>query len=111
MEATHERQKSVSTHMGNGLSIPHGTNEAKSTIRRSARSFVRYDEPVDWKGKPTTFVIVIAVARAGEEHLVTVQKTSHVFLDKAEGGRAAGSHHTGAGAAVLSDIGNRVSDP
>ena len=39
----HEREKSVSTYMGNGLAIPHGTNEAKGAIRRTAISFVRYD--------------------------------------------------------------------
>lgn len=29
VEAMHEREKSVSTYMGNGLAIPHGTNDAK----------------------------------------------------------------------------------
>ena len=32
----HERETSVSTFMGNGLAIPHGTNEAKSSIHRTA---------------------------------------------------------------------------
>ena len=38
----HERETSVSTLMGNLLAIPHGTNEAKSPIRQTAISFVRY---------------------------------------------------------------------
>lgn len=79
VEAMHDREASVSTHMGNGLAIPHGTNEAKSAIRRSAMSFVRYDEPIDWKGKPTRFVI--GIAGAGEDHLELLQKIAHVFLD------------------------------
>ena len=37
-------RRSVSTHMGNLLAIPHGTNEAKSSIRRTAISFVRYPD-------------------------------------------------------------------
>ena len=41
----HDREQSVSTFMGNGLAIPHGTNEAKGAIRRTAISFVRYDLP------------------------------------------------------------------
>jgi len=41
VEAMHEREGSVSTYMGNLLAIPHGTNEAKSSIRHSAISFVR----------------------------------------------------------------------
>ena len=45
VDAMHERETSVSTHMGNGLAIPHGTNDAKGAIHRSAISFVRYAEP------------------------------------------------------------------
>ena len=82
VDSMHERERSVSTHMGNGLSIPHGTNEAKSSIKRSAISFIRYAEPIDWKGKPTTFVI--GIAGAGEDHLSLLQKIAHVFLDKAK---------------------------
>lgn len=78
----HERERSVSTHMGSGLAIPHGTNAAKASIRRSAMSFVRYDEPIEWNGKPTTFVI--GIAGAGDEHLGLLQKIAHVFLDKAK---------------------------
>ena len=62
VDAMHERETSVSTHMGNGLAIPHGTNEAKSLIRQTAISFVRYDDPIDWNGKPAEFVLGIAGA-------------------------------------------------
>ncbi|BBY58796.1 hypothetical protein MSAR_19320 [Mycolicibacterium sarraceniae] len=47
VHAMHEREASVSTYMGNGLAIPHGTNEAKDSIRRTGISFVRYAEPID----------------------------------------------------------------
>ena len=38
----HEREESVSTYMGNFLAIPHGTNEAKDHIMKSALSVIRY---------------------------------------------------------------------
>src|SRR3982751_3334626 len=50
VDAMFEREKSVSTYMGNYLAIPHGTNEAKDTIARSGLSVVRYDQPIDWDG-------------------------------------------------------------
>jgi PTS system mannitol-specific IIC component len=65
--AMHERETSVSTYMGNLLAIPHGTNEAKSAIRRTAISFVRYDQGVDWNGKEVQFVV--GIAGAGKDHL------------------------------------------
>ncbi len=80
LDAMHEREKSVSTFMGNGLAIPHGTNEAKPHIRRSAISFVRYAEPLDWNGKPAEFVV--GIAGAGDDHLSVLQALAGVFTDE-----------------------------
>jgi mannitol PTS system EIICBA or EIICB component len=80
VDAMHERERSVSTHMGNYLAIPHGTNDAKSSIRRTAMSFVRYSDPVDWNGKEAKFVI--GIAGAGDEHLALLGEIAKVFVDK-----------------------------
>ncbi|MFC7374236.1 PTS sugar transporter subunit IIA [Brachybacterium sp. GCM10030267] len=80
--AMHDREASVSTFMGNGLAIPHGTNEAKSTIKRSAMSFVRYPGGIDWNGNETKFVI--GIAGVGDEHLTLLQKVAMTFSDPAQ---------------------------
>ncbi|SEB25390.1 MULTISPECIES: PTS mannitol transporter subunit IICBA [unclassified Mycobacterium] len=82
VEAMHEREKSVSTYMGNGLAIPHGTNDAKSAIRHSGISFVRYPEPIDWNGKPAEFVV--GIAGAGKDHMALLTRIAQVFLNKDE---------------------------
>ncbi|KAA0111461.1 PTS mannitol transporter subunit IICBA [Mycolicibacterium sp. P1-5] len=82
VHAMHEREASVSTYMGNGLAIPHGTNEAKDSIRRTGISFVRYDEPIDWNGKPAEFVI--GIAGAGKDHMALLTKIAGVFLNPGE---------------------------
>jgi PTS system mannitol-specific IIC component len=79
VDSMHEREKSVSTHMGNGLAIPHGTNEAKSAIRRTGLSFVRYGAPIDWNGKPAEFVV--GIAGAGDDHLALLSRIAEVFTD------------------------------
>jgi len=79
VRSMHEREKSVSTFMGNSLAIPHGTNEAKASILTSGLSFVRYPQGIDWKGKRATFVV--GVAGAGDEHLALLGKIAEVFLD------------------------------
>jgi len=78
VDAMHERERSVSTYMGNGLAIPHGTNEAKDTIRRTGLSFVRYTEPIDWNGKPAEFVV--GIAGAGKDHMALLTRIAQVFL-------------------------------
>ena len=66
--------------MGNSLAIPHGTNEAKGLIRRTAISFVRYDQPLDWNGKPTEFVL--GIAGAGDDHLALLSRIAETFTDQ-----------------------------
>jgi mannitol PTS system EIICBA or EIICB component len=82
VEAMYEREGSVSTYMGNGLAIPHGTNDGKSSIKRTAISFVRYAEPIDWNGKPAEFVV--GIAGAGKDHMALLTKIAGVFLNKDE---------------------------
>ncbi|PQE01333.1 PTS mannose transporter subunit IIA [Mycobacterium sp. EPG1] len=80
--AMHDRENSISTYMGNGLAIPHGTNEAKDAIRRTGLSFVRYPEPIDWNGKPAEFVV--GIAGAGKDHMALLTKIAQIFLNADE---------------------------
>jgi PTS system mannitol-specific IIA component len=77
-----ERESSVSTYMGNFLAIPHGTNEAKDSILRSALSLVRYTEPIDWDGEPVRFAV--GIAGLNNEHLEILSKIAIVFSDEDE---------------------------
>jgi len=77
IDAMHEREQSVSTFMGNGLAIPHGTNESKDAIKGSAISFIRYEKPVDWGGQPTYFVV--GIAGADGSHLKVLSKIAKIF--------------------------------
>ncbi len=82
VDAMHDREATVSTYMGNLLAIPHGTNEAKGFIHSSAMSFVRFDEELDWKGKPVKFVI--GIAGKGNEHLGILGKIAKIFSNSDE---------------------------
>lgn len=82
VDAMFEREKSVSTYMGNFLAIPHGTNEAKDSIKKSALSVIRYDTPVDWDGNEVRFAVGIAGVNNG--HLEILSKIAVVFADMDE---------------------------
>ena len=82
VDAMFEREKSVSTYMGNSLAIPHGTNEAKDAILRSALSVVRYDQPIDWDGNEVRFAVGVAGVENG--HLEILGKIAIVFSDTDE---------------------------
>ena len=81
VDAMHEREESVSTHMGNFLAIPHGTNDAKEhdhDAPRSRSSATR--TAIDWNGKEVKFVV--GIAGAGNEHLALLGEIAKVFVDK-----------------------------
>ena len=82
VDAMLEREKSVSTYMGNLLAIPHGTNESKDAIKTSALSLVRYDQPIDWDGEEVRFAV--GIAGVGDEHLGILSKIAVVFSDEDE---------------------------
>ena len=82
VDAMLEREASVSTYMGNFLAIPHGTNEAKDAIVRSALSLVRYATPIDWDGEEVRFAV--GIAGLNNEHLEILSKIALVFSDEDE---------------------------
>jgi PTS system mannitol-specific IIC component len=102
VDSMHQREQSVSTHMGNGLAIPHGTNDAKSSIRSTAISFVRYAEPVDWNGKPAEFVV--GIAGAGDDHLALLARIAEVFSDATQVERLRAARTTDDVRAVLEGV-------
>lgn len=81
-DAMLQREATVSTFMGNGLAIPHGTNDAKDEILASGLSVIRYDGGVDWDGEPVTFVI--GIAGKGDEHLEILSGIAIMFSDEDE---------------------------
>ena len=97
-----EREASVSTYMGNFLAIPHGTNEAKDHIRRSALSVIRYDDPVDWGGEEARFVV--GIAGIENEHLEILSKIAIIFSDDEAVGRLLAAGTSGELHTLLSEV-------
>jgi mannitol PTS system EIIA component len=82
IDSMYERERSVSTYMGNYLAIPHGTNESKESIKRSALSVIRYDQPIDWDGNEVRFALGIAGYQGG--HMDILSRVAIVFSDTDE---------------------------
>lgn len=79
VEAMLERERSVSTYVGEGVAIPHGTLASKDTVRRDALSFVRFPETVDWGGEPVT--ICIGIAAQGDGHMPILVALANILLE------------------------------
>ena len=76
-----EREKSVSTYMGNAVAIPHGTNDSKQWITRSGLSVITVPDGVEY-GDGETAHLIIGIAGKGDEHLDILSKISIVVSEE-----------------------------
>ncbi|SEN65895.1 PTS sugar transporter subunit IIA [Lihuaxuella thermophila] len=63
-----EREESLTTYIGNGVAIPHGTNDSKQWIRSTGISIVQIPGGVDF-GDGNRAYLLFGIAALGDEHL------------------------------------------
>ena len=81
VDAMLEREKLVSTYMGMGIAIPHGTAQAKGTVKKTAITMIQYPDGVDFGDEKAQ--LVFGIAGIGDEHLDLLGKISMALDDEA----------------------------
>ena len=79
VDAMLARERSISTYVGEGVAIPHGTLEGKETVDHDALAVVRFPDPVDWGGQPVT--VCVAIAARGDGHVEVLGELAQILLD------------------------------
>lgn len=80
IQAMKDREDVVSTFMGNGLAIPHGTEEAKGNVIQSGLTLLQIPEGVDWNGEEVK--VVVGIAGKDGEHLDLLSKIAITFSEE-----------------------------
>lgn len=75
----HEREAMVSSFVGEGVAIPHGTDAGRAMVRRAALAVLQYPEGIDWDGQ--TVHLAIAIAAAEDEHMAVMSRLAQVLLE------------------------------
>jgi mannitol/fructose-specific phosphotransferase system IIA component len=83
--AMHEREKSMPTYIGEGVAIPHGTDESRRYVLRTALGVLQFPDGVNWGGNRVT--VCIAIAADGEEHIKLLSALARVLLDAKKAAR------------------------
>lgn len=76
VEAMIARDELLSVYMGNFIAIPHGTDDAKSLVKKSGICIVQVPEGVNFGTEQEEKVVTVlfGIAGKGEEHLNLVQQ-------------------------------------
>ena len=81
IDSMFEREKSVSTFIGNAVAIPHGTGDSKQWVTMSGLSVITVPEGVEY-GDGNVAKLVIGIAGKGDEHLEILSKIATVCEDE-----------------------------
>ena len=79
IDAMLERENSVSTFVGEGVAIPHGTLAGKDAVKNDALVLLRFPEGVDWDGNDVR--IAIGIAAKGNGHIALLSQLATVLLE------------------------------
>jgi PTS system mannitol-specific IIA component len=89
VDAMVERERSVSTFVGEGVAIPHGTLAGRDLVTRDALCVLQFPAGVDWHGDEV--VLCIGIAARGEGHVPILARLAELLMepDRAEALRTA----------------------
>ena len=79
IDAMLEREKSVSTFVGEGVAIPHGTLAGKDSVKKDALVLLRFPDGVDWDGFDVS--IAIGIAAKGNGHIALLSQLATILLE------------------------------
>ncbi len=79
VDAMLERERSISTYVGEGVAIPHATLAGKEAVRRDALAVLRFPDGVDWNGEPVS--VCVAIAARGDGHVAMLAELAQILLD------------------------------
>ncbi|GAA2377189.1 PTS sugar transporter subunit IIA [Dactylosporangium salmoneum] len=85
VEAMLERERSVSTYIGEGVAIPHGTLGSKETVARDALAVLGFPGGVDWDGEDVR--VCVAIAAAGDGHVDILAQLAEILMDPDQAAR------------------------
>lgn len=73
------REQQISTYLGEGVAIPHGTNEARAYIKAAALGFLQFPDGIDWDGNEVK--VCIPIASASDEHLGILASLAEALME------------------------------
>lgn len=82
LDALTAREEKVSTYLINGVSIPHGVNEAKEQVIRTGVFIVQVPGGVVWNDKGDIARLIVGIAAKGQDHLSLLQRLTGVVMDQ-----------------------------
>ncbi len=80
LPAMHEREESLSTFIGEGVAIPHGTDQGRQYVKRTTLVVLQFPDGVEW-GPGNTVQLCVGIAANGSEQVGILSALAQVLMD------------------------------
>ncbi|MGI6085387.1 MAG: PTS sugar transporter subunit IIA [Acetivibrionales bacterium] len=81
INAMQEREKVLTTYIGNGIAIPHGVGAARNLILKSGIAIVQYPQGVQFEEGKVAY-LVVGIAGKGNEHMQILTNLAEFIQDE-----------------------------
>lgn len=75
-----ERDKQISTFLGNGIAIPHGTTEKRDSVLKTGLKVLFCPQGITWDDERNIAYIIIGIAAKANEHLNVLKQLTRAVM-------------------------------
>lgn len=74
-----QREKLITSYIGSGVAIPHGTEGSRDMVIKTGLSYIQVPQGVDFDGE--TAYIIIGIAAKDENHLQVLANLAEILME------------------------------
>lgn len=79
-QAMFDRDAQISTFLGNGIAIPHGTTEKRDSVIETGLKVIYYPQGIKWDEDNNIAYVVVGIAAKSNEHLDILRKLTRAVI-------------------------------
>lgn len=79
-QAMLDRDSQISTFLGNGIAIPHGTTEKRDSVLKTGLKVIYFPQGINWDEDNNTAYVVIGIAAKANEHLDILRQLTRAVI-------------------------------
>jgi mannitol/fructose-specific phosphotransferase system IIA component len=107
-DAMLEREQSVSTFIGEGVAIPHGTDGSRALVKRTTLGVLQFPQGVSWDGNDVR--VCVAIASSGDEHIAVLSALAQILMEPEDAERLRSARNTDDVLALLAGIDDEIQE-
>ncbi|KES18722.1 Mannitol/fructose-specific phosphotransferase system [Gilliamella apicola SCGC AB-598-B02] len=79
-QAMFDRDAQISTFLGNGIAIPHGTTDKRSSVIETGLKVIYYPQGIKWDEDNNIAYVVVGIAAKNNEHLDILRQLTRAVI-------------------------------